>query len=134
MINYLYEIAQMHDIIVDDCQLPNNKSVAIDTDSFKAIGLDIQLDIFNKAVRLAHELGHCLYGGFYNRYSKCDIIEKAEFRANLWAIKIVLPYQKLREELKKGYTVYDIAEDIGVTEEFVMFAYNYYKNNLEVML
>ena len=31
---------------------------------------------------LAHELGHCEYGGFYNRYSQFDIRAKAERRAD----------------------------------------------------
>jgi len=37
--------------------------------------------------QLAHELGHCECGAFYNRYSPFDLVGKHERRADCWAKK-----------------------------------------------
>ena len=77
---------------------------------------------------LAHELGHCEYGGFYNRYSKYDIRAKAERRADKWAFARLVPYGRLMQAVRHGVTeVWDLAELFDVSCEFMQRAIAYYK-------
>ncbi len=75
----------------------------------------------------AHELGHCETGSFYNRYSKFDLISKNERRADIWAIKKLIPQSELTNALKNGITeIWELAEHFDVTEEFIRKACEYY--------
>ncbi len=77
---------------------------------------------------LAHELGHCEYGGFYNRYSRYDIRAKAERRADKWAFAKLVPYGQLVQAVRHGVTeVWDLAELFDVSCEFMQRAIAYYK-------
>lgn len=77
---------------------------------------------------LAHELGHCEYGGFYNRYSKYDIRAKAERRADKWAFSKLVPYGQLMEAVHQGFTeVWELAGYFDVSCEFMSRAIEYYK-------
>ena len=77
---------------------------------------------------LAHELGHCEYGGFYNRYSKYDIRAKAERRADKWAFAKLVPYGQLMQAVRHGITeVWELAELFDVSCEFMYRAISYYQ-------
>lgn len=77
---------------------------------------------------LAHELGHCEYGGFYNRYSPYDIRAKAERRADKWAFSKLVPYGQIMAAIKQGITeVWELAEYFDVSTEFMSKALAYYK-------
>ena len=79
-------------------------------------------------MKLAHELGHCETGAFYNEYSKFDIRAKHERRANKWAIKKLIPEDELKEACTFCYNRYELAEHFGVTEDFMQKALDYYIN------
>lgn len=98
------------------------ESCAIEEDGQRFIGLDTH--ITHEAEHLAHELGHCLYGGFYNRYSPFDVKEKAERRADKWAFRKLCPLSDLKQA--KG-NLWDTAEALGVSVEFLTKAVNFYK-------
>ena len=53
---------------------------------------------------LAHDIGHCVRGAFYNPYSPFNIIEKQEHKADAEAIKYLVPKEELIEALKSGLT------------------------------
>lgn len=77
---------------------------------------------------LAHELGHCEYGGFYNRYSPYDIRAKAERRADKWAFSKLVPYGQIMAAVGHGITeVWELAEYFDVSVEFMGRALAYYK-------
>jgi hypothetical protein len=77
----------------------------------------------------AHELGHCKYGGTYNRYSPYDVKEKAENRAKKWAYNKLVPPGKVREAFKKGVVEpWDLAEQFDVSDEFMCKALEFYKS------
>lgn len=57
------------------------------------------------------------------------LIDKAEYRAIKWACKTLISKDKLKKLYQKGYNNYEIAEELGVTEELVEKACNYYFNN-----
>lgn len=79
--------------------------------------------------RIGHELGHCLYGGFYSITMPFDIVERHEVRADRWYIRHAIPKDVLLGLLKQGRDACEIAELLDTTEEYVRRAYYYYKDN-----
>lgn len=79
--------------------------------------------------RLGHELGHCLYGGFYTRATPFDLAERHEARADRWYILRAIPRSRLFELLRQGYDAWEIAEYLNTTEDYVRRAYYFYKEN-----
>lgn len=115
---YSFDLPQTHSLSL----MNNDGSCAVAIDPF---GLNSTKD---ETIRLAHELGHCITGSFYNRYSKFDIKEKSEYKANKWAIKKLIPKDKLQAAFEQGYTEpWTLAEYFNVTEEFIIKAVNYYR-------
>jgi len=128
----LDNIAHNEGIEILEYRCPKNGSMSHMT---KQGNCYIGIDSTNKSeqeitVHKAHELGHCMTGAFYNKYSKFDLISKHEYRANKWAIKKLIPKDELIETVESGYTeTWQLAEYFEVTEEFIIQAlkfYNYY--------
>ena len=79
-------------------------------------------------VHLAHELGHCETGSFYNVYSSLDVREKQEKRADLWAVSRLVPADEFINVLTSGLVeIWELAEYFNVTEEFIHKAIEIYK-------
>lgn len=119
----LYETAASENIDIYSAALPKTQSISImDSDLNCYIGLDYSL-IHSEAEekrRLAHEIGHCIRGAFYNRYSKLDLISKHEYSADKWACETLLPKEDMLEAFKLGYVeVWQLAEYFDVPEELV---------------
>ena len=83
---------------------------------------------------LAHELGHCVTGSFYNRYSGLDNRQKQENRADKWAIEEMIGEEALNEAVSAGNTeVWQLADYFNVSEEMMKKAICLYKfGNLDV--
>lgn len=90
--------------------------------------------VAEEKVKLAHELGHCETGSFYNKYAALDIREKHEHRADKWAIEHLVPAADLRQAAREGHTeLWDLAEYFDVTEDFMQKAVWYHRHgNLAV--
>ncbi len=126
----LYGIAERKGIPIDRYPLPLTHSVSLKSGKSMFIALDQEVSGAAEKVCLAHELGHCATYSFYNIYSKLDIREKHERRANLWAIKKLVPEKKFNAALSSGYdNIYSLAEYFGVTQDFMIKAVNYYKQS-----
>lgn len=81
----------------------------------------------DETVKLAHEIGHCETGAFYNRHAACDIRRKHENRADKWAIKALIPEDELDAAVADGCTdMWALAERFGVTEDFMRKAVCWY--------
>ena len=124
----LYQYAADHDIRVDDFPLTGVKSlslpgnIAINETAFESAA--------EKATCIAHELGHCETGSFYNIHCKYDLWEKHEYRANKWAYLHFLPPDEITLAVKSGITeTWELAEYFNVTQQFLNKAIEYYKNN-----
>ena len=77
--------------------------------------------------KLAHEIGHCVTGSFYNRYTKFDIRQRHENRADKWAISHLIPVEELDEAVAGGCSeLWELAEWFGVTEQFMKKAVCYH--------
>lgn len=128
----LYQLADAEHIPVYSFDLPQTQSLSLmNNDGSCAVAIDpFGLNSTkDEKIRLAHELGHCVTGSFYNRYSDFDIKAKSEYKADKWAIKKLIPKDELQAAFEQGYTEpWDLAEYFNVTEEFIIKAVNYYRS------
>ena len=126
-----YQLADAAGVPVVHMALPEVRSVALASGRSGVIGLDDSKPMTHaeEQAHLGHELGHCLYGGFYTRSTPFDIRERHETRANLWYIRRAIPREGLFRLLRDGYDAWEIAELLDTTEEYVRRAYYYYKEN-----
>ena len=110
--------------------LPKTGSMSLLTEDGECfIGLDssIPASLADRTVHLAHELGHCVTGSFYNRWAACDLRQKHENRADRWAIRRLVDPERLYDDLAAGWTEpWELAERFGVTEPFMRRAMAYY--------
>ena len=101
---------------------------APDGSCFIAIDPFALQSVADEKIKLAHELGHCETGSFYNEYSPLDIRQKHENRAKRWAIKKLLPKQELSEAVENGFCeLWELAELFDLPEPFIKEAIAYYK-------
>ena len=130
-LNRLYDIADRENIGVIDFKM-KNKAIIGNLGRNYMIGLNYSKIKENNEEKtlLAEELGHYYCDAMYNEMFSKEEISKNEFRANKWAFKTLCPLYKLEELSNKGYKYYyEYAEALGVTEDLVEKAYNYYKAN-----
>lgn len=79
---------------------------------------------------LIQELGHYNSGSYYKTNSPLELIEKMEYKADKRAWKDFLPYDKIRELMKKGYTTAtQLAEQFDVEISYMARCLNYYYDN-----
>lgn len=126
----LYKIAKKENVKLDVFALPENKSICVNIGDKLFIGIDPSVLQSNadERVCLAHELGHCKTGSFYNLYSRLDIRAKHERRADKWAINILIPEKELNKAISRGcHDVCSLAEHFSVTEDFIKKALKLYR-------
>jgi Zn-dependent peptidase ImmA (M78 family) len=119
----LYRHAEQLNIPVFHLPLPQTGSVSMmDEQGRCAIGLDLphRRTRTERRVRLAHELGHCATGSFYNRWSPADIRRLHENRADKYAVRLLISPEDLDEAVAEGFTEpWELAEHFGVDETFL---------------
>lgn len=79
--------------------------------------------IQNNAFRedVVHELGHALFHCGNSTLKEKTVIRKQEMQANAFAAYFLMPVYVFEESLKYGKSDYDLAEEFGVTVDFVKF-------------
>ena len=123
----LYSLAEKQGVKVDRFDVEKNSSVSVKMGKKLFVAIDNRLSGAGEKVCLAHELGHCITGSFYNIYSPFDVREKHEKRADKWAINKLVPKTRFSAALKEGYdNIYSLAEYFGVTADFMQKAVEYY--------
>ena len=131
LLTALYQKAQQDGITVDCFALPRSESMSL-------LGADgnchIAIDPYRLAseedelIKLAHEVGHCETGAFYNFYAPLDIRQKHERRAWEWAIRELLPREELEKAIRDGYQhPWELAEHLDLPEYFIRAALDYYR-------
>lgn len=126
----LYQIADEQDIEVDCFELRKREALSVMDDNgacFIAIDpykLSSQQD---ERMKLAHELGHCMTGSFYNQYAAVDCRQRHENRADKWAIQRMITEYDLQSAVDLGITEpWELAEHFDVPEDFIRKAICYY--------
>lgn len=119
----LYQEASDDNIPILLLDIPENGSMCIQADGGQCfIGMDSSMieDDADYRVHLAHELGHCKTGAFYNRWAVRDVRQKHEHRADKWAIQKVIPEAELDQAVADGCaTIWELANRFNVTEDFM---------------
>jgi len=78
---------------------------------------------------LAHEIGHCETGSFYNIYSPFDIRAAHERRADTRSYQMLVPHDELQAAVKRGLTeVWELADEFGVPCDYMAKAMEYWQN------
>lgn len=133
-LNELYNIAENNNIHVFCFDLPTSQSLSLmDYNGNCYIGIDpFSLNTYSDEIEhLAHELGHCMTGSFYNRHAVCDIIEKHEKRADKWAVKKLIPFDVFKAALENGHSeIWELAEYFDVSERLIIKAFELYQDTL----
>lgn len=126
----LYGLAEENRVAVDCYALRSREALSLmDEEGECYIAIDpFQLKSeTDEKLKLAHELGHCMTGSFYNRWAACDVRQKHERRANKWAIGQLVPRAELRAALRSGLTQpWELAEHFDVSEAFIRKAMELY--------
>lgn len=135
----LYQLAERDNIEIDCFEMKKREAFSImDSDGCCYIAIDpFKLTSDQDEVqKLAHELGHCKTGSFYNQYATCDVRQKHESRADKWAIRTIIPEEDFSNAVENGHTeIWDLAEYFDVTEDFMRKAICLYTyGNLAVRL
>lgn len=131
------EYATSQDIDIDWLPLSSLDALSIEHKEQYAIVLDPNKieSSADENTKLAHELGHCLYGGFYSSTTPLYTREKHEYKANVWAVKFLVPWDELHEAIHNGITEpWELAEYFSVTEAFIELALEYYLERKEYSL
>ena len=125
-----YHIAKQENIVVDHFALSKREALSImDLDGECFIAIDPQriTSEADERNKLAHELGHCITGAFYNEYSNYDCRQYHENRADKWAIGQLIPAEDLDDAVADGCTeIWELAERFSVPEEFIKKAVCYH--------
>lgn len=132
----LYQYAELRGIDVDWVPMRRATSLSVPLGDGYAIALDPWKlgTLAQETVCLAHELGHCETGSFYNRFAKLDVRQQHENRADKWAIRRLVPAEELDAAMADGCdTIPALADRFGVTEPFIRKAVCWYAHgNLAV--
>ena len=125
----LYAYAERRNIDVDWIPMRRATSLSVPLGDRYAIALDPWKlgSLAQETVCLAHELGHCETGSFYNRWAKLDLRKKHENRADKWAVQQLVPVEELDQAVADGCEdIQALADHFGVTEEFMKKAVCWY--------
>lgn len=126
----IYHIAHKENIVVDRFALRSREALSIMDDSgncYIAIDPDKISCEADERTKMSHELGHCITGAFYNRYSNYDCRQRHENKADKWAILQLVPVDSLDDAVANGCTeISALAELFGVTEQFMRKAICFY--------
>ena len=133
-LNSLYDIAEKENIKIYDWYIEDCNGIYLNYDKINAIALNYDRlgTYIDEKCTLAEELGHYYMNAFYPiSCTDKQLIDKQEYRAKKWAFKALVPFSKLKKLADSGYKyVYEFAEELGVTEDFINKAYNYYMEDL----
>ena len=125
-----YRLAEQENITVDLFRLQSREALSLMDDRggcYVALDPERLLGEADERTKLAHELGHCMTGAFYNRYSDYDCRQRHENKADKWAVCAVVTEDELDEAIAGGCeTIWDLAERFGVTEALMKKAVCWY--------
>lgn len=125
----LYRYAQRKNIDVDWFPMQTAEAFSIPVNGSCAIAIDPKkiTSTADEVVKVAHELGHCMYGGFYCCDTPLDVKEQHEYKANAWATRRLIPWSRLKAAVLSGKTEpWELAEHFEVTESFIRWTLEYY--------
>jgi len=117
----LYNIAYNEDIDIINYDKLDNEARIMEIDDSFCIFMNpkkIKNSTQEKEI-LAEELGHYFTDTLY--YPTASKLEKSkcEYKARKWAIDKLIPFGNLRQKIKQGYNLYDLAEYFDVEPNYM---------------
>lgn len=131
-LNKLYSIAEKEKINVSNYKMNNNKARIINYNGCNYMFVDYsKIDSYtDEKDAIAEELGHYYYNSYYTINSTKEEIDRAEYRANKWKAKVLVPVSSIQRCFNHHiYSIYDISEILNIKIETLLFALQYYKSN-----
>lgn len=126
-LNEIYAVADSNDITVVSAVCPESKALSLMSPSGNCyIGVDYHAIKNEREERqcLAHDVGHCVRGAFYNPYSPFSLIEQQEAKADRQAVEYLIPKNKFIHALEQGYTeIWQLCELFDVDRKYVKKAF-----------
>ena len=137
---YLYDFADKENITISySNKLESSNALYMNVDDEDYIILDNKLDGLNEKMALAEEIAHYEVGvtptlpfsdDYYNRL----IRSKNEYKAFKWMANEFIPLNKLKMFLTQNMTKYEIADELGITVDFLEKAYNLYEADIKEVI
>lgn len=128
----LYREAEQSGIPIYWFEMEAAESLSImDGDGRCAIALDpwYLRTLAEEKSKVAHELGHCKTGSFYNENAVLDVRQKHENRADKWAIRRMIPREELEQAVESGcVSFWELADRFDVTEDLMRKAVCLYQH------
>ena len=127
----LMQLAEDHDIYIHPYPVAGTLAMAFQIGCESAIAIDLERleTVSSQAVTLAHEIGHIETGSLNTLYDRFTPPGRYEYQAWRWAIRRLLPRTKLmRAIVDDGGRLWEVAEDLGVTEALIERAIEYYES------
>lgn len=131
----MYKIAENEHIDVLSYEWTNTKARIFELNNNYYIGLDnkqIHTSIEEKEV-LAEELGHYYTNTLYFLDSDKILKDKCEYRAMKWAYFVLVPLQKLKEKIKQGLNLYDLADYFDVDCKYMNDCIDFYTEKYGIL-
>lgn len=126
----IYSYLEQNNIKVKNVDLAGEKALSIPYKESYAIGIDKKSSMTDKEelVLVTHEAGHGETQSFYNKNNILDVYEKHEHRADVWAIKKLIPKEELYNAVCSGNCeMWQLADYFDLPQEFVEKAVHYYE-------
>ncbi|MBQ7661217.1 MAG: ImmA/IrrE family metallo-endopeptidase [Clostridia bacterium] len=128
-VNELYDYAEAHSVIIDDAFVFDKaRAVSLPLgEDLCVIGLHPSLRGGAYRAQLAHEIGHCMTGAFYNEHTPVFTRGQCEHRADKWAVRRLLPKKKLLAAMQDGCVeVWQLADHFDLPDDFIIRAIQIY--------
>jgi uncharacterized protein (DUF433 family) len=129
----LESLAESENIQVIDAPLPYVKAAMLRGSGQIVIDQKKINSSIENAEKLAHELGHYFTDAYYTPLCPLQTKGRCEGKAASWAIREMLPVEKIREALAVGLRNYwEFADEFDLSEAFVKKALEYYARKGEI--
>lgn len=128
-----YALAEAHGRQIFTLHLQETDAMSVELDNRCYIALSQDQTQAEMRSSLAHEMGHCEYGGFYNYHSPYEIRSRTENRANRWAYLTAVPLDEIESAIHGGCReIWELADYFNVTPKFMQDALRFYVDQLGV--
>lgn len=129
-LDQLYERAWSEGIEIDEVPMRELRAMSF-PEGWIAMDSSKFASMIEFKCELAHEIGHCETGSFYNIYSPFCLKAQCEHQANKRAAAILMPYREVVEALHLGFvTAWALADYFEVTPEFAEMALGVYSDRI----
>ena len=132
----LYNFADEENINISYTnKLESSNALYMNVDDEDYIILDNKLDGIDEKMALAEEIAHYEVGvtptlPFKDDYYNKLIRSKNEYKAFKWMANEFIPFEKLKLLLMQNMTKFEIADELGITVDFVEKVFNLYEPKL----